>query len=266
MSIIIFLIILSLLVIVHELGHFLVARRFGIKVEEFGIGLPPKALKIFTWKGTPFTLNWLPFGGFVKIFGENADTQVSDSESFQSKNRWIQASVLVAGVFGNFIFAWFLFAIGLMIGMPGEILGLSGEGIVQLFPHEAIWQGLKVTAELTLLTGQALIQFIVEAVSGSADFSSVSGPVGIVGLIGEASALGFVYLMVFTAIISINLAIINLLPFPALDGGRLLFVGIEAIIRRPVPPRLFQIVNAIGFIILLGLMALVTGNDILKLL
>ena len=78
MSIIIFIIILSALIIVHELGHFLVAKRFGIRVDEFGLGFPPRITKLFTWKGTPFTLNWLPFGGFVKIFGENPVDKIAD--------------------------------------------------------------------------------------------------------------------------------------------------------------------------------------------
>ncbi|MFZ2763870.1 MAG: site-2 protease family protein, partial [Minisyncoccia bacterium] len=81
MSIIIFIIILSALVIVHELGHFLVARFFGIRVDEFGLGFPPRAKELFTWKGTPFTLNWLPFGGFVKIFGESPTEETNSTDS-----------------------------------------------------------------------------------------------------------------------------------------------------------------------------------------
>ena len=107
MSLIIFLIILSVLVIVHELGHFSVAKFFGIRVDEFGLGYPPRAKKLFRWKGTDFTLNWLPFGGFVKIFGENPVAEQSSlrgrppselpQDSFQYKNRGIQAAALVAG-------------------------------------------------------------------------------------------------------------------------------------------------------------------------
>ncbi|KKW33796.1 MAG: Membrane-associated zinc metalloprotease, partial [Parcubacteria group bacterium GW2011_GWB1_53_43] len=120
MSIIIFIIILSALIIVHELGHFLVAKRFGIRVDEFGLGFPPRITKLFTWKGTPFTLNWLPFGGFVKIFGENPVDKIADlvTDNFQSKNRGIQASVLVAGVVGNFLFAWLLISLGFIAGLP----------------------------------------------------------------------------------------------------------------------------------------------------
>ena len=356
MSIIIFLIILSTLIIVHELGHFLVARKSGIRVDEFGLGFPPRAKKLFTWKGTPFTLNWLPFGGFVKIFGENPEqvTSVAPSDSFQSKNRGIQASVLLAGVIGNFIFAWSLISVGFIIGLPtpaglpipienprtiittvlpdspaalgglrsgdaiisllrnGDSSELSPEalslfiaqsfepltfeiergkeisnktiipkegivenrpavgismdviGIARLTPHKAIWQGLKTTSELTLLTGQGIVSFLAESFRGKADLSGITGPVGIVGLVGEARELGFTYLLTFTAIISINLTIINLLPFPALDGGRLLFVVIEAITRRPIPARIFNILNTVGFALLLLLMLVVTSQDIRK--
>jgi regulator of sigma E protease len=356
MPLILFLIILSALVIVHELGHFSVAKYFGIRVDEFGLGYPPRAKKLFRWKNTDFTLNWLPFGGFVKIFGESyAESNGTEkaSDSFQHKNRGIQAAVLVAGVVGNFLFAWLLISLGFISGVPAPagmdlpvkdpqtvitvvlpgspadkgglktgdaILSLSrnavpvasvtpesasafittsfspieftvkrgdevskklvtpeagiiGEkpavgismetvGIVKLPVHQAIWQGLKTTSLLTLATAEALGGFIMEAVTGKADLSSVTGPVGLVGMVGDVSELGFGYLLTFTALISINLCIINLLPFPALDGGRLLFVAIEAIIRRPIPPRVFNTLNTAGFALLIFLMILVTIHDV----
>ncbi|MBX4189295.1 site-2 protease family protein [Candidatus Parcubacteria bacterium] len=123
MTIIIFFIILSILVIVHELGHFFVAKRAGIRVDEFGLGYPPRAKNLFNWKGTTFTLNWLPFGGFVKIFGENPAEDggdVSDPRSIASKPRLTQAAVLVAGVFMNFLFSWALIARGFMVGLPAS--------------------------------------------------------------------------------------------------------------------------------------------------
>lgn len=367
MSIIIFILILSVLIIVHELGHFLVARKFGIRVDEFGVGFPPRAKKLFTWKGTPFTLNWLPFGGFVKIFGENPEADIpspplgnhrgegserGSTDSFQSKNRGIQALVLVAGVVGNFVFAWFLFSLGFMAGLPApadsslpienvhtvittvlpsspaSIAGLkSGDaivsinrddvnseispetisnfiselgnpivfevlrngkiskkivtpeegivdnrfaigismdliGTVKLPPHKAIWYGLTTTSKLTAQTARAIGTFISQAVTGRANLSDVAGPVGIVGMVGDVRELGFVYLLTFTALISINLAIINLLPFPALDGGRLLFIIIEVISRREIPPRVFNAVNAVGFALLIFLMVLITIHDV----
>ena len=131
MSVIIFIIILAILIFVHELGHFLVAKKSGIRVDEFGLGFPPK---IFAkkWGETLYTLNAIPFGGFVKIFGEDpvgeaegperSEGQVIDkTRSFQYKPRWIQASVLVAGVTFNILFAWLLISFGFMIGMPSSI-------------------------------------------------------------------------------------------------------------------------------------------------
>lgn len=364
MSIIIFIIILSALIIVHEFGHFLVAKRFGIRVDEFGLGFPPRAKKLFTWKDTPFTLNWLPFGGFVKIFGENPEQLALGSrtskclevrlpsDSFQSKNRGIQASVLVAGVAGNFLFAWFLISLGFIAGLPAPanlslpventrtvittvlplspaataglksgdvILSLSRDeipselapeaaslfiaesvepitftverggkistkvvvpeesiikdrlavgismdviGIVKLPPHKALWYGLKTTSELTLLTGQAIGTFILEALSGRADLASVTGPVGIVGMVGDVRELGFAYLLTFTALLSINLTIINLLPLPALDGGRLFCILIEAVSRRSIPPRIFNMLNIVGFALLILLMFFITVQDV----
>ncbi|OHA91846.1 MAG: hypothetical protein A2665_01735 [Candidatus Zambryskibacteria bacterium RIFCSPHIGHO2_01_FULL_46_30] len=365
MSIIIFIIILSALIIVHELGHFLVAKKFDIRVDEFGLGFPPRVTKLFIWKGTPFTLNWLPFGGFVKIFGENP-TESSQlggsaskyleaepsSESFQSKNRGIQASVLVSGVAGNFLFAWFLISLGFIVGLPAPanlslpvenartvittvlpatpaataglksgdvILSLSrGEvhslltpeaaslfiaesrepvtfmvergkkisekvvipteniiadrlavgvsmdviGIVKLPLHQALWYGLKTTSELTLLTGRAIGAFIGQALLGKANLSSITGPVGIVGMVDEVRELGFTYLLTFTALLSINLTIINLLPLPALDGGRLLFVGIEGVTRCSIPPRIFNVLNTVSFALLILLMLLITVQDV----
>ena len=360
MSIVIFIIILSALVIVHELGHFLIAKKFGIRVDEFGLGFPPRAKLLFFWRGTPFTLNWLPFGGFVKIFGESpptlvevgAPTESVGADNFQSKNRGIQAAVLVSGVVGNFLFAWFLISAGFVFGLPAsadlslpieyprtvittvlpgspaQLAGLkSGDaiisllrdgvyseltpeavslfiaashrpiiftvergkeistkvmtpekgiieakpavgismdtiGIVKLPPFKAIWHGLKTTFELTLLTGRAIGTFIFQALGGRADLSGLTGPVGIVGMVGDVRELGFSYLLTFTALISINLCLINLLPFPALDGGRLLFIGIEGITRRSIPPRIFNALNTAGFALLILLMLLITLQDV----
>ncbi|MFZ2048968.1 MAG: RIP metalloprotease RseP [Minisyncoccia bacterium] len=359
-AIIYFLIILSVLVFVHELGHFLVAKYFDIRVDEFGIGYPPRAKKLFSWRGTDFTLNWLPFGGFVKIFGENpseADNieveQVKNS--FASKNRGIQASVLVSGVVFNFLFAWLLISIGFMSGMPAplgmnlpitnpktvitevmpgspaEIAGLkSGDvilgvnrenkiseldpeklsnfigsskepinisikrgkeeftktintseaivsdrvaigvametmGSVYLGPSRAIIEGFKVTSDLTLLTAESLGVFIKQIFIGHADFSQVTGPVGLVGMVGNVEALGFIYILSFVALISINLSIVNLLPIPALDGGRLLIVCIEAIRRKNISPRIFNIANTVSFAFLLLLMLIITFRDVVKL-
>jgi len=125
MSILIFIVMLFVLVLVHEFGHFIVAKWAKMRVDEFGFGFPPRAAKLFHKNGTDYTLNWIPFGGFVKIYGENGEesgaTKAELTESFSHKSKWAQAAVLVAGVSMNVIAAWVLLSIGLMSGMPTSI-------------------------------------------------------------------------------------------------------------------------------------------------
>lgn len=361
MTIILFLVVLAVLIFVHELGHFLVAKKSGIRVDEFAIGFPPK---IFSWvKGeTKYVLNLIPFGGYVKIFGENPDeesmTGTDSKRSFVNAKKWKQVCVLVAGISFNIIFAWLLISISFMFGSlvpvgegasayskyitdsqviitqimsgsPAEKIGLlagdniirisAGEeshllptvkeiqeiikdapgvitleykrngiekqeeiipeekdgkdvigiymenvGVVRLNPLLALWEGGKLTA---ITTGQVVVglsTFIWQTVRGHADFSQVSGPVGIVSLVGDAAHFGVAYFLGFVAFISLNLAVINLIPFPALDGGRVLFVLIEAVIRRPIKPKIANATNAIGFFILIALMLIITYRDIMK--
>jgi len=367
MSIIIFIIILVVLILVHELGHFLVAKKNGIRVDEFGLGYPPKIATLWRKNGTDYTLNAIPFGGFVKIFGENPDDEsINGSEkekSFVNKPRWVQASVLIAGVVFNIIFAWILISAGFLWGLPtpanyinagsvtdvkliitsvaknspaekadikagdsilsmttgndslGELtpedvsrfiiehgdseiivfyrrgnstltslkttvhpesgiatdkkaIGISMDmiGVLKLPILPAIIEGLKTTINLIWATTIGLGVFIGNAVLGRGDFSQVAGPVGIVGIVGDVTNLGFVYLLSFTAFISINLAVINLIPFPALDGGRLLFIIIESVFGRKVVPKVEAAIHTVGIIILITLILAITANDIRKLI
>lgn len=358
MSIVIFIVILLVLVLVHEFGHFFTAKKFGIRVDEFGFGFPPK---LFGFKKgeTEYTFNLLPIGGFVKIFGENPDEENTNGpdrdRSFINKPKWKQAIVLFAGVFMNFLLAWFLFSFGFMSGLPtsvggeldyklqdvnlvvvsvmkdspAEIAGLKSgdkivaiendrEKVVEINPEtlksfvvtngsseikmgyirgkepginfikitpkdgligiamdqigtlklpvlSAFWEGLKLDLFVTKATAVGLYTLIVDGIAGRGDISSITGPVGIVGIVGDAYEFGFVYLMSFAALISVNLAIINLLPFPALDGGRLLFLLIEKIKGSRINPKVANTANMIGFVILILLMLVVTYHDIVKL-
>lgn len=359
MSILIFFIILFALVLVHELGHFLIAKYSGIRVDEFGIGFPPK---LFGKKigETFYSFNILPIGGFVKIFGENPDTaSISGPDakrSFVHKPKHIQIAVLFGGVFFNILFAWFLFSFGFATGIPGQpmqygnadvrdlkvvvahvvsnspasdagifpgdeiiavtrdgevskltaedistfiaegeklsvIVNRNGEqsshtltpeyaeevdkpvigiqitetGLISLPIMSSIWEGGKLTLNSLWAITLGLGTFLVDAVTFNANLDSVAGPVGIVSLVGDASALGFAYLISFTAFISLNLAVINLFPFPALDGGRILFVLIEIVKGSPIRPTVANTLNSLGFAILLLLILAVTYSDILKL-
>ena len=363
MSILIFIVILLVLVVSHEFGHFIVAKKSGIRVDEFSFGFPPK---LFGKKigETTYNFNLLPFGGYVKIFGENGIDETTSEEdkkrSFTSKPRYIQAAVLFAGVVMNFLVAWLLLSIGFMSGLPSstsmapagsnihnqyltvtsvskdspallsgikegdklislktatdhtetptatsvqyfvkkhanenievEILrgpdtkiisvipennkdgfpaiGISMDtiGTLKLPVHKAVWEGLKLTTDLTIGTFVGFYKLIAGAITGTGDMSAVTGPIGIVGVVGDAAKFGFIYLLSFTALISVNLAVINLLPFPALDGGRLLFLLIEKIKGSRIKPEIANVVNMVGFGILMLLMVFITYNDIIKLI
>jgi len=363
MSVIIFLIIIAVLILVHEFGHFIVAKRAGIRVDEFGLGFPPRLWGI---KGgeTLYSINLIPFGGFVKIFGEDPDEESikgpDAKRSFVNKPKLTQAIVIAAGIAFNVFFGWALFSASFMIGVPasaetafgrplidphvtittllkdapaqkaglreGDIMkGMSAPGIsletvsvpgIQAFiaahpkeeltlsferggkpmsakvvPSEgivagkpaigigmdeigllrlpfftAIFEGGKFTFTAIGAIALGFGTLVYDAVRGAGDFGGVSGPVGIVGFVGAAAAIGFSNLLSFTGLISINLAVINLIPFPALDGGRLFVILIESIKRSPLNPKFVNRVNTIGFALLILLMVAVTYSDVMKLL
>ena len=154
---------------------------------------------------------------------------------------------------------------GIVAGKPAIGISMSEIGIVKLNPFSALYYGTIQTYNLAIAIGTGLAKFIGSIFIGKANFKEVSGPVGIAGVVGQASRMGFSYLITITAIISVNLAAINLVPFPALDGGRLLVVGIEAIIRRPLKASAVNAINIVGFGFLIILMLVVTFKDILKL-
>ena len=146
-------------------------------------------------------------------------------------------------------------AIGIAMGVIGTL---------KLPIHLALYEGGVRTVTLLYHITIGISTFLVQAVMLNADFSSIAGPVGIVGLVGDASQLGIIALLNFTAFISLNLAVINLIPFPALDGGRLLFLGIEAIKGSPIKPVVANTLNFVGFALLILLMLIVTYNDIIR--
>lgn len=351
--------ILVLLIVVHEFGHFIAAKIFRVKVEEFGVGFPPRAYSFGTWGGTEYTLNWIPVGGFVKLFGEE-EGSAHGAGSFIDAPRWKQAIILVAGVTANMLIAWVLFvsaysvgilhvvegedAIGarlivtdVVLGSPADAAGIQpGDEVVsvtdenqeaaELTPdaitafvterggtdisftflrdmatssviirpahaviteeagRPAIGVGLAaVTSEALPLSesfGAATIStyntlrlslaglwdIVKSALRGNPDLEHVSGPVGIISAVGEASHNGWGYVLSLAAFISVNLAIINLIPIPALDGGRLLVVGVEALMRRDAPKVAMQVLNALGIALIILLMLTVTYQDILRLL
>lgn len=266
MNILIFIAVIVALIVVHEFGHFIAAKWSGMRVDEFGLGYPPRALVIGKIGETEYTLNWLPFGGFVKIYGEDQSTKVSEDvgagRAFSQKSRPIQALVLIAGVAMNLLFAWIIFSGLLMV--PHWVGNDEISNGLRLIP--ALAKGAEITAHATTAIAIGLGHFFYGVFTLSADLSQVAGPVGIAGVVGSASLQGWSSLLSLTAIISINLALINLIPVPALDGGRLLFVIIESVIRRPIKPSIAHALNGIGFAFLILLMLVVTANDIFRLI
>lgn len=368
LTVLVFIIILGFLVFVHELGHFFVARRNGIKAEEFGFGFPPRALGVVKddetgrWgivkgnqeiesENTIYSLNWIPIGGFVRIKGENGNDK-SARDSFAGKSAWTRIKVLAAGVAMNFVFAWILFSYGFMFGTPQEVESLDVPGAVIMIQQveessPAMAMGLKAgdvisrsqkgdSGENIKLASVSQLQDFISAhggkelslnvIRGQERFEAKGAPVassdgrarlgislaqvatveygffaafregffemggvflliadvfgklfageqagldvtGIVGIAvytGQVIPLGIAHILRFAAILSINLGIINALPFPALDGGRILFIFIEKLKGSPVSQRVENIFHTAGFVLLMLLMAAVTWRDFIR--
>ena len=420
LTIIVFLIVLSVLVFAHELGHFFTARRFGVKAEEFGFGFPPRMFGVQVWRerqlekiaeseevevetrqtpladgseiiretivdkkieidearwvkkfrfikgsgeisqedqkyGTVYSLNWLPLGGFVKIKGENGEDETA-ADSFASRPIWQRASILSAGVAMNVILAMMLIIVGFMVGLPQALdsapdaraqisdrkiqivqvikdspaqaaglktgdtilsinnnkfsnyeelqnyvnakigqpldykiergqdvinqniipvlmqdigkggigIAITETGIVSYPWYLAIWEGFKATFILLWAIIVAFYELLKGLIFGHGVSADLAGPVGIATLTGQVARMGFIYLLQFTALLSINLAVINFFPFPALDGGRILFLIIEKIKGSPVKREVEGAIHNIGFTLLMLLVLVVTFRDISK--
>ncbi len=154
---------------------------------------------------------------------------------------------------------------GIVEGQKAVGIAMEKIGIISVAPHIALWQGAREAVFMTKQTVVGLGGFAWQAFRGEANLKQISGPVGIASMVGTARNLGFAYLISLTALISINLAVLNLVPFPALDGGRILFVIIEAVRRKRITPRIANICNLVGFIILMSLMLIITVKDVLHL-
>jgi regulator of sigma E protease len=354
LTILVFIIILGLLVFVHELGHFIMAKRAGMRVDEFGFGFPPRLFGI-TKGETTYSVNLIPLGGFVKILGEDGSDTV-DQRSFTNKSAMQRFLVLIAGVTMNVVLAWVLLSIGIGLGLPtvvseneqlpasakirdvsvgiveiqqnspaaeaglkpGDLIvkingepiesideaqrttlddagkatvytfkrgsdifektitpranppqgegalgiALGGIGRVAYPWYEAPWRGAVAVFNLIYFTLAAFETIIWQMLQGESVGAALSGPVGIAVLTRDVTALGFIYLLQFTAVLSVNLAIINAVPFPALDGGRVLFLLIEKLRGKKMNAKAETWANTVGFLLLLLLMVVVTVKDV----
>ncbi len=386
-TILLFIVILGILVVVHEWGHYYTAKKFGIKVHEFGFGYPPRAFgwyrdpktKKLVWiwgkgksslketvsgneqnaefPGMLWSINWLPLGGFVRIKGENGE-RAKEADSFGYHKAWKRITVLAAGVIMNFILAAVVLSFGFMIGLPTDLsqgidkhaeiveapsvivesveeglpadlagmvfgdkitsvdgvlvagandlieyikthgdnevtvhivrgqeeldiklkptvtdgstaprlgIAIAEAGIIRYPWYIALYKGF-VAAGIGLVTIFVSFYYLIGSlVTGQGLMFDIAGPVGIAQIVGQSAKLGFHYVLNVVAMLSLSLAAINILPIPALDGGRILFILIEKIIGRPVSMKYEQIAHTIGFVLLMALVVVVTWRDIAKL-
>lgn len=353
MDLVFFVLALSVLILVHELGHFIAARKTGVRVEEFGLGLPPRIIgkKI---KGTIFSLNWLPIGGFCRLYGEDSDKK--GGEAFNNKRPWQKMLIVLGGVLMNLVLAVVIFgAVYTIVGIPKEVdkvrivgvsknspameAGLKEDDVIlkvedvevkkadELIKEVEKYKGQKVKLiinnppagrageELKIYNkeievevrenppeGEGLMgvsisntemepvawyrvdkgiiigfkeafywgkiilngvtSMLVGLISGNIP-KDVSGPIGMYQATNSINKdQGILAVIHFFGIVSVNLAVVNVLPFPALDGGRLIFVFYEMITKKRVNQKIESLVNNLGMFILLSLIILVTIGDI----
>jgi len=338
MSILITILVFGVLIFVHELGHFVVAKWAGVKVFEFSLGMGPKIIS-FTKGETDYSLRIFPIGGFVRMAGEQAvdEEPVEEERSLNKKSIPIRMAVLSAGSFMNLVLAAVLFvALFMFIGLPsnenvvGKVIAgkpaaqaglMSGDKIVSINGSETkTWEDLvkyihnrpgqelnfnivrdskNLNLSITTLkdeqsgfgmigieqkwVGQGLFTSLKLGFTKAYEFTKLllgallmmimgqvkpefAGPVGVTKMVGEAASYGLANVLTFTAIFSINLAILNMLPIPALDGSRVALLALEALRGKPMDPKKETIIHLVGFALLIVLMIIVTYQDILKVL
>lgn len=346
MTIICFLLILTIIVSIHEFGHFIFAKKAGIYVYEFSIGMGPRLLK-FKRKNdeTEYSIRLLPIGGYVQMAGESLDDdkKVPKEKNMNSKKWYQRVLVVIAGILFNFILSIIiLFIVGLASNSPKTTTTVTGieEGsaaynsglkngeqivylnnikinnadrlqlelqvvygetvefgvkdknnVVRVVPitpekivsedgkttsykygfgletktNKGIWEAIKYA--FTKFIGLIVQMFLTVwyLITGKIGLSNLSGPVGIFSVVEQSTKLGFINVIYLMGYLSLNVGVINLLPIPALDGGRLLFLIIEKIKGSPLNPKYENIVNSVGFILLMILIVVVSYNDILRL-
>lgn len=353
-SVLVFILVLSILVLIHECGHFFAARKMGIWVEEFGFGLPPRLIGKKIGE-TIYSINLLPFGGFVRLHGENGEEKITRSkEAFLNKSRKARAFVVSAGVIMNFVLAIFAFSIvysfsgiprdtervkviGVEADAPSYQAGIKEGDLIKQVDGKKVVSTTEFIDLVNKKKGEKINLTITRKVSGKEENvnlslvprkdypkdegplgvvitsteiyfpplwerpfigayygfkealfwgktivlgfgellgnlfvgqvpKDISGPVGIYALTSEAAKVGVLTLINFVGILSVNLAILNIIPFPALDGGRLFFIGIEAVFNKKLAPKIEAGINLAGMIILILLLLVITAGDIKKLI
>lgn len=346
MDLLIFVVSLSVLVLVHEFGHFFAAKFTGVRVDEFGLGLPPKIIGK-KWKGTVWSLNWLPIGGFCKLYGEDGDGKGKDA--FNSKNPWQKGLIVLGGVMMNLVLAVLIFTtVYAIMGVPKEVDKVMIIGVAKNSPAEAtgIKDGdvvlkvneieVKKSAELTeevgkykgktvkleilnsnnekrivevqvrenppqgegsmgvaisntemvklkwyefykgigagfkeaIYWGEIIAGGVVKMIGGLLMGQTPKDVAGPIGMYQATTAIkqnqGMLAVIHFFGVVSVNLAIVNVLPFPALDGGRIVFVIYEILTKKRANQKFEAVVNNVGMLVLLSLILLITAGDVMR--
>lgn len=318
-----------LVVLLHELGHFTIAKLVGIKVNEFAIGMGPKIFQ--STKGeTQYTLRALPIGGFVRMEGEEESS--TDPRSFQNASVWSRMAVIAAGSIMNFILAIVVLSIvafnvgvpsttiedivpdspaetyGVLPGdtfrkindveirswddivntinksTPGEAITIEIERndslivldvvpmqdgdrmVIGIYPagERNVLNSIKAGFEDTFYFIRLMFQFVGMLFAGQVSTNDLAGPIGVINEVGQAAKMGFNNLLLILGFISINLGFFNLMPIPALDGSKIVFLLIELIRGKPIDPDKEGFIHLIGFVFLISLMLLVTYKDLIK--
>jgi len=348
MSFIVSLLVLSFLIFFHELGHFLVARFFGVKVEVFSIGFGKKIYQK-VYKGTVYCISSIPLGGYVQMKGQD-DTdplkRSSDIDSYNSKKPWQRIIILFAGPFANFLLAFLLYlAISFMgvvklapvigkvqpnspafsahLQAKDKIIAINGKKVqswddlsdliknskgtlefavqrgqnllrVYITPkiaplknifretvkkravgitpsgdvvtlHYSFFESFGYAYKETLAAANMIVKGLQKLIAGIVPASELGGVVSIVQITSQASAAGIVALFSLTALISVNLGVLNLLPIPALDGGHIIFNLYEMIFKRPPNQQVLYMLTVGGWVLLISLMLFTLYNDIVRL-
>lgn len=319
-----------LVVIFHEFGHFIVAKSVGIKVNEFSIGMGPRLLKLRKGE-TDYSIRALPIGGYVKMEGEDENSE--DERSFNKKPVLSRMAVIVAGAFMNFLLAILIYCIiSYVIGAPTTVISEVSEGlpayeagiksgdkitrinddeitswdelvtkineseqneikvtvlrdnqeldyyitpvidnetnriVIGITPQirKSLMYSIKSGFERTIFYLTTIFEFLILLITGKGGMEQVTGPVGVIHLVGEAAKIGFIPVLSLAGFISINLGLFNLLPIPALDGSRFMFLLVELFRGRPVDPDKEGFVHFIGFVFLILLMLVIVYKDLVR--
>ena len=346
LSLISFIVVLSVLVIVHEFGHFITARKVGVRVEKFSFGFGPKVVS-FKGKETEYVISLIPLGGYVKMAGDEPSECKNEPWEFLSKSVFDRFKIIFAGAFLNYILAFFIFSMIFMFGSPtvttevgtllkdypaekcgiqtgdkvlsvdgrsvkywedmveiihkhtespikvsierkGAVMGFEIQPIVRatkdifgkevkvalvgIAPSQKIEKirygffdsfgmGAKKLFQLTAVTYKALWSILTGRISFK---ESMTGPIGIFMITGKAAQLGFIYIFHLMGILSASLAIFNLLPFPVLDGGHIIFLALEKLRGKPLSVKAQEVIANIGISLLILLTVFIFYNDIIK--